>query len=538
MLEYLRIRDLALIEDMELEFSSGLNALTGETGAGKSFILKAISFLTGERLTTDLIRPGKEKAIAEASFALPDGEGLILRRELIAETGRSRIFANDKLISQESVRELRPSLVVHTSQHGQQQLLQPAFQAGILDEFMHRPELLAERDRLVAALRDVSMRREAYAAKAATLRDKREILEFQQQEIDKVKPRPGEEAALEQERATLKNAEHIRESVEDALALLRGEGDRGGLLDGLGGLERALRNLCHVDETFTPDLESVEELRTGLADIDSRLRRMGTRARADAGIEGIESRLFAIAQLKRKLRRSLEEILALREEIASNISFLDSCELDLKLLAKEEAALCDELAVILAQLNPARRESASRLAAALEEELRSLGFSEHVAVEFSFTPLSLFPEREDCTEEKARIMWKPNPGQQAQPLDKIASGGELSRFLLAIVSLMSAQSSVRPTLVFDEVDSGVGGLTLGHVADRLAALAEHRQLLLITHWPQLAARAKRHFQVRKEVRGNDTFTLCAPLASEARHAELVRMAGGGQTGEALARSLA
>ena len=537
MLEYLRIRDLALIEDMELEFVSGLNVLTGETGAGKSFILKAIGFLTGDRLATDLVRPGKEKAVAEAFFVLPDGTEYILRRELSAETGRSRIFANDKLISQDGVRDLRPSLIVHTSQHGQQQLLQPAFQAAVLDGFMNRPDLLEERDACLATLRDLTAQRAELDARAAALGEKREILEFQQQEIDKVNPLPGEEEALETQRQEAKNAETLREGVEEALVLLRGDGDDWGILDGLTRLEKALSSLARTDDSFSPDLTALQELYTGLADLDGRLRRMGTPASASRDTERIEARLFALAQLKRKLRRSLVEILSLREEIAENISFLDSCELDKKQLAREEAAACDTLAGVLAKLNPAREAAALDLAKALEDELRNLGFSEHVKVEFVFSPVSLHPGREDCSELRARILWRPNPGQSPQPLDKIASGGELSRFLLALVSLMSRRSAQQPTLIFDEVDSGVGGLTLGQVADRLANLAEHRQLLLITHWPQLAAKARRHFQVHKEVRGNDTFTLCSRLDETGRRNELVRMAGGGDMGDALAREL-
>ncbi len=537
MLEYLRIRDLALIEDMELEFASGLNVLTGETGAGKSFILKAIGFLTGDRLSTDLVRPGKEKAMAEAFFVLPDGEELILRRELSAETGRARIFANDKLISQEAVRDLRPALITHTSQHGQQQLLQPAFQAAVLDDFMNRPDLLHRRDECLASLRAIASRRADLEAKASALAEKREVLEFQQQEIDKVNPLPGEEEALEAERQEARNAESLREGVEEALGLLRGDGEGWGLLDGLARLEKALATLAHTDDGFSPDLDALRELYTGLSDLDGRLRRMGTRTGSNADTERIEARLFALAQLKRKLRRSLDEILSLRDEIAENISFLDSCELDKKHLVKEERSLCDSLAAVLGELNPARLEAAKHLGAALEEELRNLGFSEHVKVEFTFSPVALFPGRDDCVERRARIFWRPNPGQAAQPLDKIASGGELSRFLLAVVSLMSQRSAEQPSLIFDEVDSGVGGLTLGRVADRLAALAERRQLLLITHWPQLAAKAKRHFQVRKEVRGSDTFTLCERLDEDGRRAELVRMAGGGGMADALAREL-
>ncbi len=536
MLEYLRIRDLALIEDMELEFAPGLNVLTGETGAGKSFILKAIAFLTGDRLSTDLVRPGKEKAVAEAFFVLPDGAELILRRELAADTGRSRIFLGDRLVSQDSIKDLRASLITHTSQQGQQQLLSPAFQQSVFDSYMARPELLVERDRLIAALRELAAEQAKLAARAASLTEKREILEYQQQEIDKVNPRPGEEESLEEERRTLKDAAAAREGVEQALALLHGDGD-GGLLSATAGLERALRSLAHADESFQPDRDAAEAMSAQLRDLDGRLRRAGRGARLDAEQEKLEARLFAIAQLKRKLRRPLEEILSLREEIAENLSFLDSCELDKKQLARRENALADELAAALARLNAARREAAGPLAGTLEEELRELGFSEHVKVDFMFSPQALHPGRDDCIEERARVLWRPNPGQAPQPLDKIASGGELSRFLLALVSLMSRRGDEEPTLIFDEVDSGVGGMTLNKVAERLDKLAQSRQMLLITHWPQLAAKAGRHFQVRKEVRGGDTFTLCARLEGQTLRDELARMAGGGGIGESMARGL-
>lgn len=536
MLEYLRIRDLALIEDMELDFAPGMNALTGETGAGKSFIIKALGFLTGDRLTTDLVRPGKEKAMAEAFFALPDGTDMVLRRELAADSGRSRLFINDKLSSQENIRDLRPSLLLHASQHGQQQLLQPAFQARVLDDYLNKPELLAARDGLLKELRELAVRRDELKAKSAALAEKREMLEFQQQEIDKVDPEPGEEERLEAERSAMRQAATSRQSVEQALEALRGESGSG-LLDQISLLGRALRNLAATDESFSQDAESLEETRLTLTDLDSRLRRTGTKQFAEAAVEKIEARLFALSQLKRKLRRPLEEIVALREEISDNLSFLDSCRLDIAQLDREENALCDKLAVAVAALNAARKEAAGALAAALEEELRGLGFSEHVQVEFTFSPVPLHPGRDDCVEQRARLLWKPNPGQTAQPLDRIASGGELSRFLLALISLMSRHSGDVPTLIFDEVDAGVGGLTLGRVAERLAHLAKSSQVLLITHWPQLAARAERHFQVRKEVRDGDTFTLCERLDAAQLRDELARMAGGGAQGEALAKEL-
>ncbi|WP_353120045.1 AAA family ATPase [Nitratidesulfovibrio sp.] len=548
MLEYLRIRDLALIEDMELDFAPGLNALTGETGAGKSFILKALNFLIGDRLTADMVRPGKEKAHVEALFALADGD-MVLRRELTADTGRSRLFINDRLSSQDAVRDMRASLVVHTSQHGQQKLLQPAFQARLLDEFLNRPDLLAARDEGLKELRDVAARREELATRARTLEDRRDVLEFQQREIDKVAPEAGEEDRLEERRRALRDVASAQQAQERALAVLRGE-DGPGVAEALGLLERALDGLARLHASaagdapdssgdasgWSGDVATISAFRQGLADLERRLRRRPAPAASDGDddmdVESIEKRLYELAQLKRKLRRTLDEIVDLRREIEENLSFLDACRLDLRTLEREEEALKERLCAVLAELNPARHEAAARLAQALEGELAGLGFSEHVRVAFDFTPHEPWP---GCVEDRARLMWVPNPGQPPQPLDRIASGGELSRFLLAVVGLMARDETA--TLIFDEVDSGVGGLTLNRVSDRLAALAGRRQVILITHWPQLAARAGRHFQVSKEVADNATFTLCRRLDGEDIRKELARMAGGGGQGEAMAREL-
>ncbi|MDR2826172.1 MAG: AAA family ATPase [Deltaproteobacteria bacterium] len=536
MLEYLRIKDLALIEDMELEFGPGVNVLSGETGAGKSFILKALNFLTGDRLEVDLVRPGKEKASAEAVFILPDGTEMNIRRELAAESGRSRLFINDRLSSQESVRELKPALLLHTSQHGQQKLLLPAFQSKILDDFMDRPDLLAQREEILKKLAEFAVKRADLEQRFKALEEKRDLLDFQRQEIDKVNPKEGEEDALEARRQELRQADTRNESVEQALAALHGA-DGPGLLDQLALLERAVRQLVGLDISFAADLEAIAGIYPAFSDLASRLRKGGVRKAAGFDAEAIEARLFALAQLKRKLHRSLPEILALREELSENLLFLDGCALDLKQLSREEAELCANLSDLLQSLNPMRHEAAAGLKTLLETELRQLGFSEAVQVEFVFSGKELYPGRAETTEEKAQIFWKPNPGQAAQPLDKIASGGELSRFLLALVSILSRRMSEAPTLIFDEVDAGVGGITLNKVAGKLHELGAERQLILITHWPNLAAKARRHFFVQKEVLGGDTFTSCIRLEGAAVAEELSRMGGGGEQGRALAREL-
>ncbi len=532
MLEYLRIRNLALIEDVELDLAPGLNVLTGETGAGKSFILKALNFLTGDKLSADMVRPGEEKALVEAVFVLPDAE-YSLRRELVAETGRSRMFVNDALGSQDTIKSLRPSMILHVGQHGQQRLLQPAYQAKILDGFVQEHEPFERKEQLLKELKQLEASRNELEEKMRSLEDKRELLEYQRQEIEKVGPTPGEEESLEERKNALRSQEQAKESVNQALDLLYMP--ENGLLDGLSRLERCLGRLADVLPEIDEDRSRVEEQRYLLSELAGRLKSERILDAGDDDLEKIESRLWQLAQLKRKLKRPLEAIIQLESEITDNLSFLDSCGLERKRLEKEEAALLADFADILQTCNTRRKEAAEQLTAALEDELKGLGFSEHVRVICEFSPATPLPAHPELVEERPRFLWQPNPGQPPQPLDKIASGGELSRFLLAVSSL--AAKADLPTLIFDEVDAGVGGVTLQHVADRLQELSRRQQMILITHWPQLASRADRHFLIRKEVVDQNTVTGCSRLNGKDIREELSRMAGGGSQGEAMAREL-
>jgi DNA repair protein RecN (Recombination protein N) len=534
MIEVLRIKNLALIDDLELEFGQGLNVLTGETGAGKSFIVSAVNFLTGEKMHPDLVRAGCEKAVVEALFVL-DGEDLILRRELIAGTGRSRVYVGDGLASREALAALRPKLLLHASQHGQQRLLQPAFQAALLDGFLADDQPLAEKNRLLRELADIAGRIRALDAKAASLEEKRQFLEFQHAEIAKVAPLPGEEDELIGRRAALAESRKASEALGRALDTLEQSPK---VLDTLADLHRELLHAGEIFPDFTADAEAVAAFRHHLKDVAVRLRRKPSKAPDDDG-EAIEKRLFELAQLRRKLKKSLAEIVDLGAEIEANLNFLDACALDRMRLAREEAERAEALATVLLALGRARREAADRLSASLEEILRSLGFSKDVKVIFDFVPAGVYApvaaELPELTEDRARILWRPNPGQPPQPLDKIASGGELSRFLLALMSLSAEPGG--PTLIFDEIDAGIGGLTLGSVGAYVKKLSETSQILLITHWPQLASLADRHFQVVKTVEDGQTSTRCLRLSGPDIARELSRMAGGGATGEEMARRL-
>ncbi|MFU2207312.1 DNA repair protein RecN [Solidesulfovibrio sp. C21] len=537
MIEVLRIKNLALIDDLELELGPGLNVLTGETGAGKSFIVSAVNFLTGEKMRPELVRAGCEKAVVEALF-VQDGEDLILRRELTAGTGRSRIYVGDSLASRETLAALRPKLLLHASQHGQQRLLQPSFQAALLDAFLPDPAPLAARNRLVKELTDIAGRIRALDAKASSLEEKRQFLEFQQAEIKKVNPLPGEEEELTARRAALAEARKASEALSKALECIESEPK---VLDSLADLHRELLHAGTVAPEFTEDAEAVAAFRHQLKDMAVRLRRAPAAGAAVSAsdAEAIEKRLFTLAQLRRKLHKSLAEIVDLGGQVTANLDFLDACALDRKQLAREEAAGMEALAKVLGTLATARRAAAKRLADALEDILRGLGFSKDVRVIFEFSPATVHtPVAVDApalVEDRARILWRPNPGQPPQPLDKIASGGELSRFLLALMSLSAEPGG--PTLIFDEIDAGIGGLTLGSVGEYVKKLSQTSQIVLITHWPQLARLADRHFSVRKSVENDQTSTRCARLSGPAVAAELARMAGGGEAGTEMARRL-
>ena len=543
MLELLRIRNLALIDDLELEFGAGLNVITGETGAGKSFILRAVDFLLGEKLAVNLVRPGHDKARVEAVFV--GGENgscveTVIRRELSAQSGRSRVWVNDELASQDSLKRLRSRLILHASQHSQQQLRLPSFHARLLDRFLEQPELVREKDRRLAALSALVDRQRQLGERLRDLRDRKDLLEYQRSEIAKVDPKPGEEEELEARKQILRDQAQAQQHVDTAIELLCTP--ETGLHDGLGKLRKAVLNLestvsPHILETVaevaevevseaTPkpvsDAEVLLQFGEHLHDMERRLRGMARTQTAQGELESIESRLWDLSQLKRKLKRPLEEIVRLREEVDANLSYLDASGLDLKQLERDIETARSDLAETLAALDADRRRTSTDVGGRLGRDLRDLGFSEHLNIAFTFAPLEIFP---GLTEHRPRLLWAPNPGQPFQPLEEIASGGELSRVLLAIIGLMADADN--PTLIFDEVDAGIGGMTLNKVGDRLRGLATVQQVLVITHWPQLAALGDRHFQVRKEVVEGATFTRCTALEGAEREEELRRMTGGG-----------
>ncbi len=298
---------------------------------------------------------------------------------------------------------------------------------------------------------------------------------------------------------------------------MRGAPDISG---GVSALATEMERVCDLFPDYEKDRENVIEFKHFLDELAGRLRAQPLDFDSEESIDDIEERLYDLSKLKRKLGRTLEQIVDLQQEIQENLDFLDSCALELAQIEKKEKELVEQLTVILNKLTTAREIAAKRLTERVVKELKGLGFSEHVQVKFEFQPHELYP---GLSEMRGRLMWIPNPGQSAQPLDKIASGGELSRFLLAITGLQG--ESEKPTLIFDEVDSGIGGHTLNRVGEKMQELADRQQLIVITHWPQLAKLANRHFLIHKGVVNKETFTTCRQLDAVEVENELSRMAG-------------
>ncbi len=526
MLELLRIKNFPLIEDVEIEFHQGLNVITGESGAGKSIILRAMDFAMGENLSSKAIMPVKEKGFVELLFYLEDEE-LLIRRE-ISSHGRSRIYINDKLSSKNRLKELRNQLIIYTSQHEQHRLLRPEYHTRLLDE--HLPdELIQEKQQVIKRLTQLEGKIQGIKFKLSDIESKKDFFEYQLEEIKRVSPLPNEDEILLKKREELKNSAILGEKIQQALEVLGT--DEFSIIDQLIRLGTTVKSISTLEPEFKEISEEIEHAKEILTELEARLRNYPIGIEEVNELEKIEARLFEIEQLKKKLGKTLDEILGLKEEMEATISKKDELRLELKNLERERHALLLSLKNIVESINRKRIEKAKELAKKLKEELLALGFEKHIEIAFNFSPVTLF---DDIEEQRARIIWRPNPGQELQPIDKIASGGELSRIFLAIITTTNQHL---PTLIFDEVDSGIGGLTLTRVAQKIKELSKRHQIILITHWPQLAYLADRHFRVHKEIINSQTITKCNALNGEEIKNELARMAGGGPQGKALAQQL-
>ena len=541
MLERVRIRDLALVEEAEIEFGPGLNVVTGETGAGKSLLVQAIALLVGERAASDVVRDGAGTTVVEGEFRLggeigariaellaswsieSDAETLIVRREVQAG-GRSRATVNQSPVTQAALRRLGEILADLHGQHEHQSLLRPEAGLDVLDRLA---DLGAERSRYaeaLAACREAGSEHERLARSLATYAERRDYLLQAAEDLDEAKLVPGEEESLAIEAARLRHADRLRQLVGGALDALS-EGERAAL-EQIVAAAHACDQAAALDPSLAAARATLEEARIAAAESIRQLADYAAALEADPqALESIEARRDRIARLTRKYRRTVEELSAWREELRAELESGEDADGTLaraRARVEEAEAACAKAG---AALTRRRRAAASEWAGRVTKDLRPLGMPA-ARLEFAIEPLPATEQKlgphglDDVT-----IQFTANPGEALRPLQKIASGGELSRVMLALKTALEAQDRV-DVLLFDEVDSGIGGAVAQAVGERLRRLAHHRQVVCVTHLPMIAAIAQHHLHVRKRAVSGRTVAEIERMRGEARIAELARMLAG------------
>ena len=545
MLAEVRIKNFAVIETVSVPFEPGLNVLTGETGAGKSIVIDAILLVLGGRAQIDLIRTDAETATVEAVFHLPAGrparavleasgleledDTVVIRREL-ARSGRHRAFVNDASVTVGLLERLGEFLVDLHGQHEHQRLLQPTAQLELLDRFAGTSDV----ERLAALYDKHRVAREALATFRQTERDRaqrEDLLRFQVSELDAARLRVGEEDELRAERQRLQHAERLATGLTEVATLLRD--DRDSVTGRLGRASRVIADLGRFDPDVGQAAGPLEAAAAHVEDALLAVRRLRDRMDAEPGrLEAIDERLDVITRLKRKYGDSEAAMLSLRDAAAAELEHLERHDEVVAAEQRRVDELFAELSAVAAALSAARREAAARLAPRIERELRDLGMDR---ARFSIV-VDPIPVEQMTARGLDRVEFRlsANPGEDLRPLARIASGGELSRSMLA-VEVVLASSERLPTMIFDEVDAGVGGRVAGAVADKLAKTSRGRQVLCVTHLAAIAARADHHLLVSKVVRAGRTRAGVVALAGTARTEEVARMLGGDAVTDAARR---
>lgn len=555
MLRYLNITNLALIEQVQIEFKPGLNLLSGETGSGKSIIIDALGLLQGERGSADLIRGGAARAVIEGMFDVEGNdplleilreagmegldEGLVIRRELGTGSGRGRIFVNHQLSNQALLRQIQPHIIDLHGQGDQQSLLQADAQRDLLDAYAEaqpaRQEVAACFERLLGSVKRLESGQQSETERLQSL----DLLRFQIEELESAGLRVEEEESLLDERRRLANGERIASLSHEAFALLYE--DEGAVLTLLGGVERRLGELSSLDAVLRPCAEQLTTARHTIEDLAFQLRDYLQEQQISPNrLQEVEDRLADLDRLKRKyggpvsilieklesLRRQRDELLhheerreALRQEVERDLRAYEAAAQTLTAqrlagIARLQAAVVAELADVA--LPQARWEVRSKRvdASPLGERLVALG----MATDFS-------PRRSGI--ETIEFYFSANPGEELRPLGAVASGGELSRLMLVLKTIIAPTLFPR-TLIFDEIDTGIGGKVADAVGLRLKRLAATNQVLCVTHQSLIARYADAHFQVSKAVVEGRTLTDVAELDREGRIEELARMIGGAE----------
>jgi DNA repair protein RecN (Recombination protein N) len=532
MLRFLSIRHLAVIDQLELEFEPGLNVLTGETGAGKSILVGAVGLLVGGRASSDLVRTGEETASVEAIFETPTGAEVIVRREVSAQ-GRSRASIDGALATSALLRDVCGGLVDLHGQHEHQLLLDPAAHLDLLDAYAGTA---TERDAVAAtfaALQRIRSERERLQTGEREKASRAEFISFQLAEIDRVAPKPGEDEELATTRQVLANADKLQRLCAEAYDALY-EGDQAAL-PALGHVWKKVGDLAALDGRFGPYLDARASVKTQLEDLAFFLRSYaGAIDASPARLQEVEDRLATLERLKKKHGPSLHEVVRKGDQLRRE---LDDLEHATERAAALDLALDDarqDYVRAASALSGKRRAAAQEFSRALEKSLADLAMT-RTRCDVRFVVADSEDQWSERGVEQGEFYISPNPGEDLKPLARIASGGELSRVMLALKTLASTDAPGK-TLIFDEVDAGIGGAVADVVGARLQRLGSTYQVLCITHLPQIAAYGAAHYRIVKTVRGGRTVTDVARVEAADREEELARMIGGADVSPAVMAS--
>jgi DNA repair protein RecN (Recombination protein N) len=536
MLKELRIKNLAIIDDLAVRFEKGLNVLTGETGTGKSIIVDALGLALGDRAQSDLVKSGEKEAIVQAYFetgsdeSLPDvgidvSEEILLRR-VISSSGKSRAYVNDTMVTQQTLSEVGKALVDIHSQHEHQSLLKPEKQRKLLDSY---GKLENERESVEHLFREVRMlktERETLREKVKERAHRLDLLRFQTNEIDAASIEPGEKEKLAEEKRILSNVSRLNENAEKAYSLLY-ESD-GSCFESLSKIIGLVRDMYSIDSATEETLKLLETAMPLLEDAAISMRGLRDRYELDPDrLEMVTDRVEMIRKLERKYGEGAESILRYRENAEEEMKGLESTDEKLIFLEESLRVKEEELLKAAEALSEKRKKTALALEGMIVSTLKDLAFG-NAAFKIGIE-LTRGEDGENTIRasgmDKVEFLFSANPGEPPRPLSKIASGGELSRVMLALKSILADVDSV-PVLIFDEVDAGIGGRTAESVGKKLDMLSGKHQLLCITHLPQIARYGAFHLRIEKKNKQDKVCVEVHELEGRERIDEIARMLSG------------
>lgn len=539
MLTELRISNFGVIEQLAVRFGSGFIVFTGETGAGKSLLIDAVTLLVGGRASTDQIRAQSDEADLEAAFVLPSdhpllhllqtkefarpGETDIVIRRVISRTGRNRTYLNGNLCPVHLLEELGGALVDVHGQHEQQSLLSSAAQLEALDAFGRLHALRQDYQVAYRSWQERVAERETLTVHIAQRREREDLLRFQFQEISDAAVEAGEDARLEQERPRLMHSQQLGD-LSDQLHELLYAGDQG-VLSLLASARKLLAKMVSIDRTAVEWTRVVEDAIVPLRDLADQIRHYRDQVEANpARLMEIEQRLDRLHRLSRKYGGSLDAMLVLQDSLRAQLAQLDTAETRLQDLATAVEDAARRVGELAGRLSRKRIDAAKKLTTQVTKELSALRM-ERTRFAVEVLPLPGETSYGQMGHDVVEFVFSANPGEPLKPLAKVASGGELSRVMLALKTIL-AESDRVPVLIFDEVDAGVGGAVAEVMGTRLRDLSRHHQVLCVTHLPQVGSQAHAHYLVEKQVRQQRTVTQVRLLTEREREEEVARMLAG------------